>query len=306
MILIICQLFLCPLKINLLFILLMPKIIFERPLQLGVDLYNNNSVSSPNLYRIRKGRLVLVYNSISLTELENNILNKINYYINENKRVNIETIAKDCFVSKGTIVKLAKKMGFSGYSEMYYVTLASRNKSLSADYYGMKGTFENNKAQDYVNALCDLLWRYRDSKIYLDSLGICDSARDYYLQKLLIFGFNAFNSYHFEAFHVQNPGLYLFFSYSGNNSTIIEKVKVAIDNGFNVIAFTANENSLLKNLANYTIVVSGNRSDKENYQPNLFTANLIILFELVLSEYSKKYLKIEQDDNSKKGLSHKE
>ncbi|AJA46662.1 transcriptional regulator, RpiR family [Clostridium pasteurianum DSM 525 = ATCC 6013] len=241
-----------------------------------------------------------MYNDINLTDLENNILNRINYYINENKRVNIETIAKDCFVSKGTIVKLAKKLGFSGYSEMFYVTLASRKNSLSVDFSNMNGIFKDNSSENYVNELCNLLWCYRDSKIYLDSLGICDSARDYYLQKLLIFGFNAFNSYHFEAFHVPNPGLYLFFSYSGNNSTIIDKVKVAINNGFHVIALTANENSLLKNLANYTVVVSGNRSERENYQPNLFTANLIILFELVLSEYSKKYLKMEENIDCKK------
>lgn len=67
--------------------------------------------------------------SITLTELEKTILNKINYYINRNERVNIQTIAKDCFVSKGAVVKLAKKLGFSGFSEMYYVTLAARKKT---------------------------------------------------------------------------------------------------------------------------------------------------------------------------------
>ena len=239
-------------------------------------------------------RAGFVDSNISLTELDKTILNRINYYINKDERVNIETIAKDCFVSKGAVVKLAKKIGFSGYSEMYYVTLASRKKIFSVDYSDTAEVFRNNQSLTYINMLCELLWHYRNSKIYLDSLGICDTARDYYLQKLLIFGFNASNCYHFEAFHTQNPGLYLFLSYSGSNSMIIDKVKVAIDNGFKVIALTANPDSPLAKLADSTIVVAGNRSDKENYQPNLFTANLIILFELVLSEYSKKYLKGEK------------
>jgi DNA-binding MurR/RpiR family transcriptional regulator len=89
-------------------------------------------------------------------------------------------------------------------------------------------------------------------------------------------------------------------SYSGNNSTVIDKIKIAIDNDFNVIALTANQNSLLGELANSTIVVSGNRSSIEDYKPNLFTANLIILFEFVLSRYSEKYLKSEQNTNYEK------
>lgn len=228
--------------------------------------------------------------SLILTELEKTILNRINYYINENKRVNIQTIADDCFVSKGAVVKLAKKLGYCGYSEMYYVTLATREKSAAVDYSGIKGIFGNNQPQKQIDIFCDLLVQYRNSKIYIDSLGICDTARDYYLQKLLIFEFNASICYHFEAFHIQNPGLYIFLSFSGSNAGIIEKIKVASNNGFKVLALTANENSPLSKLADYTIDVTGIRSDKENYKPDLFTANLIILFELVLSEYSKSNL----------------
>jgi DNA-binding MurR/RpiR family transcriptional regulator len=232
--------------------------------------------------------------SLTLTELEKTILNRINYYINENKRVNIQTIADDCFVSKGAVVKLAKKLGFSGYSEMYYVTLAAREKTFAADYSGVEEIFQNSKSQEYIKMFYEQLWQNRNSKIYIDSLGICDTARDYYLQKLLIFEFNASICYHFEAFHVHNPGLYIFLSYSGTNSGIIDKVKVAADNGFKVIALTANPNSPLGKLADYTFNVTGSRSDKYDYMPDLFTANLIILFELVLSEYSQKYLKPEK------------
>lgn len=228
--------------------------------------------------------------SLTLTELEKTILNRINYYINKGERVNIQTIAKDCFVSKGAIVKLAKKLGFSGYSEMYYVTLAARKRTYSVDYSSVEEIFQNNQSQTYINKFCDVLWEYHNSKIYIDSLGICDTARDYYLQKLLIFEFNASICYHFEAFHIHNPGLYIFLSYSGSNSAIIDKVKVAADNGFKVIALTANPDSPLGKEADYTVAVVGNRTNKENYEPDLFTANLIILFELVLSEYSKKYL----------------
>lgn len=226
--------------------------------------------------------------NINLTELENKILNKIHFYILKDKKVGIETIAKDCFVSKGAIIKLAKKLGFSGYSEMYYVSMSSRKYTASIDFLNVNKEAANGISETHIRMLCDLLMEYHKSKIYLDSLGICDCAMNYYLQKLLIFGFDAANCYHFEAFKTNNPGLYIFFSYSGSRSEIIEKVSVAQKNGFKVIAFTVNAESPLGKMADYTIKVMGSRSEKENYQPDLFTANLIILLEMILSEYSKK------------------
>jgi len=54
--------------------------------------------------------------NVRLTDLEEIILNKIHYYINKNEKVGINTLAQECFVSKASIIKLAKKIGYSGYS----------------------------------------------------------------------------------------------------------------------------------------------------------------------------------------------
>lgn len=230
-------------------------------------------------------------NNVILTELEKVILNKIQNYINKNEKVGIDIIAKECFVSKASIVKLSKKLGYSGYSEMYYTILAAANNSLKLDFSSNSDDIcMNGPLKDDINILVDALKEFRDKKIYLDSLGVCDSAKEYYLQKLLIFGFDAASSYHYEAFKNNKSGLYLFFSYSGYRAEIIEKVNEAIRNNFKVIAFTANKDSPLGKIAHVTLEIAGIKSDREHYLPNLFTANLIILIELALSEYSKRYL----------------
>ncbi|MDN5351970.1 MAG: hypothetical protein PWQ12_889 [Clostridiales bacterium] len=223
----------------------------------------------------------------NLTELENKILNRIHFYVTHNKKVGIDVIAKDCFVSKATVIKLAKKLGFSGYSEMFYVSLASQRHKHALNFFETQSE-EDEKAEAHISVFSDLLTQNRHSKIYLDSLGICDCAKEYYLQKLLIFGFDVASCYHFEAFKVEHPGLYLFFSYSGNRSEIIEKVSVASENGFKVIAFTAHKDSHLGKIADYVIELEGAHAEKEEYHPDFFTANLIILLEKTLSHYSRE------------------
>lgn len=235
-------------------------------------------------------------NNVILTELEKVILNKIQNYINRNEKIGIDIIAKECFVSKASIVKLSKKLGYSGYSEMYYTILAAKNNSLKLDFFSSSdGIFMNEHLKADINILVEALRKFKDKKIYLDSLGVCDSAREYYLQNLLIFGFDAASSYHYEAFKNNKSGLYLFFSYSGYRAEIIEKVNEAIRNNFKVIAFTANKDSPLAKISHVTLEIAGVKSDREHYLPNLFTANLIILLELALSEYSKRYLSEKED-----------
>lgn len=80
-------------------------------------------------------------------------------------------------------------------------------------------------------------------------------------------------------------------SYSGTRSEILEKVNVAKENGDYVVALTNNANSPLAKASHMVIEVNGIQSENKNYQPNLFTANLIILLEMALSNYSKKYLR---------------
>lgn len=231
----------------------------------------------------------------TLTELEKTILNKIHNHINKNEKVGIDKVANECFVSKSAVIKLSKKLGYSGYSEMYYTILASVNNTIKMNFFNsstdnIDSVHINEHTKSDVNMLVELLKEYRNQKIILDSLGICDSAKEYYVQKLLIFGFDVVSSYHYEAFRNSRPGLYFFFSHSGYRAEIIEKVSEAIRNQFKVVAFTSNVESPLAKMAHFAIEVEGIKSDSESYLPDFFTANLIILLELILSEYSKKYL----------------
>ena len=229
--------------------------------------------------------------NIYLTDLEKNVVNRIHTHILEGEKVSIDVIAKECFVSKGSIVKLAKKLGYRGYSEMYYILMSSNRNQKSADFSHIILPRENDAAIAGITLLADLLNEYRGAKIHLDSIGLCDAARDYYVQKLMIFGFDVASSYHFAAFHKTSPGLFCFMSFSGSRVEIFDRVHAASDNGFKVLALTARKDSPLGTMADYTIEVAGERSELNDYRPDFFTANLISLLEMALCEYSEKYIK---------------
>lgn len=229
--------------------------------------------------------------NIHFTEMEKSILNRIHYYISKKERVKIDQIAQDCFVSKGAIVKLAKKLGYSGYSELYYVTFATMNNISGENYIDINTLVNNYELSSNVSKFTDLIYMFKDKRIKIDSLGFCDSAKDYYIQKLQTFGFSSMSCYHFSSFSKENSGVYIFMSYSGTRSEILEKVNVAKENGDYVVALTNNANSPLAKVSHMVIEVNGIQSENKNYQPNLFTANLIILLEMALSNYSKKYIR---------------
>ncbi|MDF9825224.1 DNA-binding MurR/RpiR family transcriptional regulator [Breznakia sp. PF5-3] len=231
-------------------------------------------------------------NQTSLTDTENLIMNTLWKYIDLKQKVNISIIADECFVSKATIIKLCKKLGYSGYSEMFYMLLASKKNSYSLEINDLGQLALDSTYNLYIQMISELLRYYKNDKILVDSLGFCDAARDYIIQKLLVFNFNANFCYHFEAF--SNPsfhsGLYIVLSESGARGEILEKMTKAKENGFNIIAFTTDNNSPVAKMAHTSIQLKSKRVGKDHYEPNLFTAKILIFIEMVLSTYSKNFI----------------
>lgn len=55
-----------------------------------------------------------------LTNVEKEIVHKLQYHITMGKKVTLANLAQECHVAQSTIVKMSKKMGYSGFVEMYY------------------------------------------------------------------------------------------------------------------------------------------------------------------------------------------
>lgn len=224
-----------------------------------------------------------------LTDTEEKILERIRYYANKNEKLNISTLAKELFVSGAAIIKLSKKMGYSGYSEMFYsISTESSRNIISVDFNDFKGLTTKSNDVD-IKIIAEILYSYKNSNCLLASLGYCDAAKDYLMQKLWSFNFKAFDSYHREAtkMHKGEKGVFFIFSESGNFESIIRRCEEALKNNYNIIAFTSNRNSKLASIAHLTVEIESNKNkEEEHYIANLFTAKIIVFIELLFQEYS--------------------
>lgn len=226
----------------------------------------------------------------SLTETEKKVYDIIYKYVKNNEKVSIGTVAKKGFVSVATVVKLCKKMGYTGYKEMYYHLLTKETKNIiSIDFNDFKGLVTVSNTID-LKIIAEILYVYRNSINIVSSCGYCDSARDYLLQRLWSFGFRAINSYHKEALEINSirKGAYFVFSQSGEVDFLLERCEYALNNGYNLIIITSNISSPLAQMAHLTINVESNREGSiYKYKANLFTAKIIAFIELLFEEYSK-------------------
>ena len=113
------------------------------------------------------------------------------------KRVGIQQIANENFLSTTTIVKMCKRLGFDGYSELYYYLSRQFNS------HGQDRSAENikslidNYSDELLDRFCGLLDQSRRAKLFTTGEGFSDIVGAYIAQRLSICGFMAFSNVHF-------------------------------------------------------------------------------------------------------------
>ena len=102
-----------------------------------------------------------------LSEDEKRVITSITAHIERGeKRVGIQQIANENFLSTTTIVKMCKRLGFDGYSELYYYLSRQFNS------HGQDRSAENikslidNYSDELLDRFCGLLDQSRRAKLF--------------------------------------------------------------------------------------------------------------------------------------------
>ena len=167
------------------------------------------------------------------------------------KTIGIRDVAKATYVSTATIINMAKKIGYSGYSELVFA-LGNSQSDIA-----MPSTFSNEEKAAFI----DLLSEY-------------------------LYGFRATANSHLEFLRqqVQQDILLVIISNSGDTVRLAELAKMANDHHIDVIAFVGQKNSKIGSLATLTISTETYTPQRiSDYQPNLFFGTTLNQFELLLS-----------------------
>ncbi|QGR82186.1 SIS domain-containing protein [Enterococcus gallinarum] len=192
------------------------------------------------------------------------------------KTIGIRDVAKATYVSTATIINMAKKIGYSGYSELVFA-LGNSQSDIA-----MPSTFSNEEKEAFI----DLLSEYRNKRIMILGSGFSQNLANYFSESLNLYGFRATANSHLEFLRqqVQQDILLVIISNSGDTVRLAELAKMANDHHIDVIAFVGQKNSKIGSLATLTISTETYTPQRiSDYQPNLFFGTTLNQFELLLS-----------------------
>ena len=261
-----------------------------------------------------KGRFTLAYLKInSLENLSKNEL-EILTYINENiqnmETMSIHTLSQNTHYSTSTILRLCKKIGFSGYSELKYFikrqiensivkpseTIPETNSfetiknNILIDFEGSAGLLNTDDLFQIVKLLAS------NQPIYLyHPGGITNITVDYLESLLFLTGCkNVYKTTSSKmASHViqksKKPCILLIISNSGNFQSTLDLALEAKSTGVTVISISSIENNDLAQISDYNLRFL--TKIRKNGDADLTSRACTFFVIQILIEHLKKYIK---------------
>ncbi|NCB63240.1 MAG: MurR/RpiR family transcriptional regulator [Clostridia bacterium] len=232
-----------------------------------------------------------------LSDEEQSIITSMIHHIESGeRRIGIREIAAENYVSSTFIMKMCKRLGFDGYSELYYhlsqrVSIYSKTPRTAA-LHELIDNYDDEKGENF----CRIMSEVRDRKLFAVGNGFSALVADYLVQRLSVCGFMVFNSVHFYDFMIFHeggkgvetniaPSVIIAISQSGECESVISDVKSALQHGFRVISFTKREDSTLAQLSDLTFLVDAAKQTLIGGIPNPFFGRVILAFEELVGAY---------------------
>lgn len=224
---------------------------------------------------------------IKLTEVEKRIYQVLLQSVKQKEKETVAQLAKRANVAPSSIVKLAKKMGYPGWNEMYYTLCSQATDSISLSFDNF-AFLTDEDANEYIETLCQLLDDFRTSRMLVVSIGDSESAGTYLLKKLWHRGFIAM-PLHRGQLEQHEPGL--LFAINESGIVLLSQCVEAKQNDITLVSITSNHKSPLASNSHITVEIKNQKSQLERYNPNFFAARVIIFIELLFAKYDELHAK---------------
>ncbi len=236
-----------------------------------------------------------------LSEDETRIITCIVNHLERNEeRVSITQVAEDNYVSTSFIIKMCKRLGFSGYSELLFSLKQKVRENAIAEPSSKLGGLIDNYTPELVDGFCRALASCRTKQLFVVGAGFADFVADYIVQRLGVSGFIVSSRVHFYDYmlfrddrekHIHSnvePSLIIAISQSGESEAVVQDVERAKQNGFEVALFTKKTSSTIADIAEHVFVVDGTKQTLISTVPNEFFGKVILAFEQVMGIYFEK------------------
>ncbi|WP_164504999.1 MurR/RpiR family transcriptional regulator [Companilactobacillus hulinensis] len=206
----------------------------------------------------------------------------------------VRGVAKANYTSTSTVMRLAQKLGYSGFVEMHYRIAEYIMKDTPVK---QPSTELNNimveTTEKSLKEFAELISEQEEKFIYIYATGFSTTVAEYFYKKLLILGKKCLISTGGDSIGVfennlNNIGLLIVVSKSGETKQVLDKVKMAQDENIEVIGITGNKDSSINYVANLPITCKDDYPlDDYNQFSNDFFPNILLLFEHVICLYER-------------------
>lgn len=229
-----------------------------------------------------------------LTDNEQHILEYLVANIDVLEGVKMRDLARELYTSPASLVRLAKKLDFSGYLELYYylrshisdVETKKRVDHVLIDHQITLNML--NFGQDIYHTLGNMQTIINDNPcqmVLICATGFSSVIANYMNKKLLVKGVRTLFSTGEDSSEIikqnlQATSIFIGISKSGETEKIIEKLQLCKDNGIPTLVITGEAKSRLAKMADDTIIVpDDNKLDTQNIAYNDFYVQLLYLME---------------------------
>lgn len=240
-------------------------------------------------------------NDKGLTEIEEKVLKYILDNIDNVIELGVRGIAKNNFTSTSTIMRLSKKLGYTGFIDMHY-NLISLAKGTSLKYDKDNDFIKNStdvvfmkyNSQSEVEQFVDILMKCSHKFLFIYATGFSGIIAEYINKKLLVLGKKCIISSGTDSVGIFENNLddiscMIAVSKSGETKLVLDKVKTAKENAIEIISFTNEHDNSISKLADISFKIEDvNKLDDRNIMPNTFFPNLIMLVEFLVYNYHKR------------------
>lgn len=230
-----------------------------------------------------------------LNETEHRVLSCLLSEIEkDNTKISIRTLAQQTYVSTTTIIKLAKKLGYQGYSDMIFSLKRHKEEGRSSSAGIDLSSILKFVDIPSIEAFAREFYHQKNNCIYIVGLGFSTIASSYIMRRLATLGILAYDGSPVDMMRKgDHPSMTIILSKSGETQDLIDIAGHARNMGHHLFTITSHEDSTLAKMSDHFLTVHTGGPVAYNV-PDFFIGRTIILFEYILSILIT-YLENEED-----------
>jgi DNA-binding MurR/RpiR family transcriptional regulator len=233
-----------------------------------------------------------IADNYKLTETERQVLE---YILKNSESVlnkGVREVANINYTSPATVIKLSKKLGYTGYVDMIYrlnfiIKNHKKNQERTSDITRFIDEIDKNKIDDFIS----MLIKHRGNIIFITATGFSAPVADFFCRKMLVLGFRCIKTNSYGVYDNNQVGgsLVIGISKSGETESVKKVIDYAFENNLDIITFTGKPmNHMAKQSTIDFSILDDKELDDRNSTANYFYARVMIVMEYLLNKVMNK------------------